>query len=328
MLKPTVAPHVRDIRRPFYHAGGVLLCMVPLTAFSCLYYGLRPLLLVLTGIVTAMLTELLCSAISRRRPTLIDGTAAVTGALVGAMMSPLTPFWVPVMGAAFAIGVAKVPFGGKGHNIFNPAAAGLAFCAICFPTRLFIYPDPSQSAVLPLWDTSSVITAVSPTELLRGGGATTTDWLSLLSGDFPGPVGSAGVLILLAAALYLFSRRSSSPIIVVSYLASCAIGAALFPRADVSAATSVQLELCTGLLLFAGVFLLCDPVTAPRFWLARVVYGVGAGMLVITLRWYGRFESCEFFAVLLVNSFSPLLDRTCWSLVRRIKRWKGGARHG
>lgn len=322
MLRPSVAPHLRDVRRPFYHTGGVLLCMIPLTVFSCLYYGVRPLLLVVAGMAAAMLTELLCCMVAHRRPTLSDGTAAVTGALIGAMMSPLSPFWVPMMGAAFAIGVAKMPFGGTGRNIFNPAAAGMAFCAICFPTRLFVYPDPAQSAALPLFDTSSVITAVSPTEQLSSGGSTSVGWLALLSGDFPGPVGSAGVLILVAAALYLFSCRSASPFILLPYLISCAVGAALFPRAAVGAGVSVQLELCTGLLLFAGVFMLSDPVTAPRFWLARIVYGVVAGILVIVLRWYGRFECCEFFAVLLVNSFSPLLDRTCWSLVRRCKHRK------
>lgn len=322
MLRPSVAPHIRDTRSPFYQTGGVLLCMIPLTFFSCLHYGVRPLLLVLTGIVSALLVELLCSVAAHRRPTWGDGTAAVTGALIGAMMSPLSPFWVPVMGAAFAIGVAKMPFGGVGRNIFNPAAAGLAFCTICFPTRLFTYPDPSQNAALPLFDTSSVITAVSPTAQLNAGGSTSVGWLSLLSGDFPGPIGAAGVLILVAAAVYLCVRRSASPCIILPYLVVCAVGAALFPRAAVTAAVSVQLELCTGLLLFAGVFLLSDPVTAPRFWLARVVYGALAGALVILLRHYGRFECCEFFAVLLVNSFSPLLDRTCWSFVHRIQKRK------
>ncbi len=323
MLKPSVAPHLRETHHPFYQAGGVLLCLVPVTAFSCLYYGLRPLILVLAGMLSAMLVELLCCAVAHRRVTLADGTAAMTGALIGAMMSPLAPFWVPVMGAAFAIGVAKMPFGGNGHCIFNPAAAGMAFCAICFPTRLFVYPDPGQSAPLPLWDTSSVITAVSPTEQLSSGGSTTVGWMALFSGDFPGPIGSAGVLVLLASALYLYTRRSASPIVFGSYLATCALGAALFPRAAVPASVSVPLELCTGLLLFCGVFLLGDSAVAPRFWLARIVYGVLAGALVILLRWYGRFECCEFFAVLLVNSFAPSLDRFCWSFARR---WQKEAR--
>ena len=326
MLKPTQAPHIRDVRSPFYATGGVLLCMVPLTAFSCLYYGLRPLMLVLLGVVSAMATELLCCLAAKRRPTLYDGSAAVTGALIGAFASPLMQWWIPIMGAAFAIGVAKMPFGGVGHNIFNPAAAGMAFCAVCFDRSLFVYPDPSQSEALPLFDISEVWTAVSPMEQLRSGGNTSVDFVSLICGDFPGPIGSAGVLVLIASAIFLFTRRSASPIVFTSYIVTCALGAALFPRAEIGGLVSMQLELCTGLLLFTGVFLLGDPVTAPRFWLARVVYGAGAGVLVIALRWYGRFECCEFFAVLLMNSFSPLLDRTCWSLVQRIKRWRGGER--
>lgn len=325
MLSHSAAPHLRESHRSFYQSGGALLCMIPLTLFPCLYYGIRPLLIVLCGIVSAMATELLCCVFARRRPTLADGSAAVTGALIGAMMSPIVPFWVPIVGSAFAIGVAKMPFGGNGRHIFNPAAAGAAFCAICFPTRMFVYPDPAQIATLPLIDTSTVIAAVSPMQQLQSGGSTSLGWMALLSGDFPGPIGSVGVLILLASALYLFTRHSSSLVILVPYLATCAIIAAMFPRAAVSIGTSVQLELCTGLLLFCGVFLLSDPVNAPRFGLARVVYGILAGIVVMILRWYGRFESCEFFAILLVNSFAPILDRTCWSWWRHLRR-KGGAR--
>lgn len=312
MLKPSASPHLRRIERPFYQAGGVLLCLVPLTAFSCLYYGVRPLLLVLIGMLTAVLTEVFCAAFARRRPTLNDGTSAVTGALIGCMMSPLTPFWVPAMGALFAIGVVKMPFGGTGRNVFNPAAAGVAFCALCFPTRLFTYPDPAQIAPLPMTDTSSVITALSPAAQLSHNATASIDWLSLITGNFAGPIGSAGVIVLLACALYLWMRRSSSLLIFTPYLATCALLAWIFPRSP--SPDAVLTELCTGLLLFTGVFLLCDPVTAPRHWLARVCYGVIAAMLVMLLRHFGRFECCEFFAVLLVNALAPVLDRTCWRI--------------
>ena len=322
MLKATAAPHLREAQRPAYQSFGVLLCLVPLTAFSCLHYGIRPLLLVLSGVISAVLTEFICGLFRHGRPSMSDATSLVTGGLIGAMMSPLTPFWVPAIGSVFAIGIAKMPFGGTGRNIFNPAAAGMAFCAVCFPTRLFVYPDPTLTNSLPLLDTSAVITAASPTAQLNSGGTTSYGWISLLSGDFPGPIGSTGVLILLACALYLFVRRSSSPLILIPYLIVCAIGAALFPRAEIAASTSVSLELCTGLLLFSGVFLLSDPVTAPRFWLARILYGVIAAILTMLLRHFGRFECCEFFAVMLVNSFSLLLDRGCWHLVTWLHRRK------
>ncbi len=310
MLKPSASPHLRRIERPFYQAGGVLLCLLPLTAFSCLYYGLRPLLLVLVGMVTAVLTELFGAFVSHRRPALADGTSAVTGALVGCMMSPLTPFWVPSLGALFAIGVVKLPFGGTGRNVFNPAAAGVAFCTICFPTRLFTYPDPALNPSLPLFDTSAVITALSPAAQLSNNATASVDWLSLITGNFAGPIGSAGVIVLLACALYLWMRGSSSLLIFTPYLATCTLLAWWFPRS--SSPTAVLTELCTGLLLFTGVFLICDPVTAPRHWLARVCYGVLAAILVMGLRHSGRFECCEFFAVLLVNALAPALDRTCW----------------
>ncbi len=319
MLKASVAPHLRETYRPLYQSLGVLLCLSAVTAFSCLNFGWRPLLLVACGMLAAALAELLCCAFAARRPA-VDGSAAVTGALIGAMMSPLSPLWVPAIGAAFAIGVAKMPFGGYERNIFNPAAAGVAFCAICFPTRLFVYPDTSQNALLPLWDTSSVITAVSPTAQLNSGGTTSYSWISLISGDFPGPIGAAGILVLLACAVYLFVRRSASPLIFLPYLTVCLLWAALFPRADIAANASISLELCTGLLLFSGVFLLGDPITAPRYGPARVVYGVLAAILTMLLRRYGRFECCDFFAVLLVNSFSSLLDRGCWHAVRRFKK--------
>ena len=316
MLKPSASPHLRRIERPFYQAGGVLLCLAPLTAFSCLYYGIRPLLLVLAGLLTAVLTEVLCAAFAHRHPALNDGTSAVTGALIGCMMSPLTPFWVPVMGSLFAIGVVKMPFGGTGRNVFNPAAAGLAFCALCFPTRLFTYPDPTLNPSLPLIDTSSVITALSPAAQLSHNAAAPIDWLSLVTGSFAGPIGSAGVIVLLACALYLWMRGSGSLLIVTPYLATCTLLAWAFPRSLSSGA--VLIELCTGLLLFTGVFLLCDPVTAPRHWLARVCYGILAAVLVMGLRHFGRFECCEFFAVLMVNALAPVLDRTCWRLADRL----------
>ncbi len=322
MLKPSVAPHLRRVEHPFYQASGVLLCILPLVAFSCLYYGLRPAFVVLTGMISAVATELLCSLARKRAPKLSDGTAAVTGALIGCMMSPLTPFWVPAIGACFAIGVAKMPFGGTGRNVFNPAAAGMAFCVICFPTRLFIYPDPSVEQTIPFLDTSSVITALSPAAQLANSGRSSLSWLSLLSGAFSGPIGSAGIIILIACALYLFVRGSASPLITVPYLAVCAWFAARFPRADIPATDSIMLELFTGLLLFTGVFLLCDPVTAPRHYLARIVYGVLAGILVMLLRHFGRFECCEFFAVLLVNSLSPILDRSCWQLTHWLSEVK------
>lgn len=329
-LKTANAPHLRLTERSAALSLDVLIALVPLCVFSFVYYGIRPILLVLTGIATAVICELLCCALMRRKPTVLDGTAAVTGGLVGAMMSPLSPYWLPAIAAAFAILVVKMPFGGTGRNVFNPAAAGLAVVTVCFPGRVFLYPYAGLLQPLPLGDISGIYTAQSPNMILNSGGGTNLTWLNVLQGSFPGPIGATAVAVLLACLLYLFARHTASPLIALPYLVTCALLAALFPRAAVSPGTSVMLEMSAGVLLFSGVFLITDPVTAPRHWLARILYGAGAAVFVMLLRHFGRFECVAYFGVLLANAFSPVLDRFCWSMAYRVReRWqirRGGGR--
>lgn len=318
-LKKAEAPHLRQAERATYMSLDLLIALVPLCIFSTVYYGLRPVLLVLTGLVTAVLCELLCCLVMRRRPTVLDGSAAVIGGLTGAMMSPISPYWVPAVAAAFAIVVVKMPFGGTGRHVFHPAAAAMALCAVCFPTRVFTYPDPGLNVPIPLGDTAGVITALSPAEQLSSGAQISYHWITLLRGDFAGPIGATAIAVLLACMLYLFARHTASPLIVLPYLLTCAACAVLFPRTAGSAGNSVMMELCSGMLLFTGIFLLTDTVTAPRHWLGRVVYGVLAGALVMSLRHFGRFPCTAFFAVLLVNAFAPVIDRWCWRLVYTLR---------
>lgn len=327
-LKTGYAPHLRRTERASYMSLDVLVTFIPLCIFSYIYYGFRPILLVLSGMLTAMVCECLCRALRRRRPTLFDGTAAVTGGLIGLAMSPLTPYWVPMVGAAFAIVVVKMPFGGAGRNIFNPAAAGIAVVTHCFSSRLFVYPELSLLKPLALSGEQEVLTQMSPAAQLAGGAQPSYGVVELLLGRFPGPIGGTAILVLLACALYLFVRRTSSPIITGSFLAVCALSALLFPRAGLARGDSLLYELCSGYLLFAAVFLLNDPVTAPRYWLGRLLYGVLAGALVMALQYYGRFEASACFAVLLVNAFSPMLDRWSWRLVHWVTRKRRTAEGG
>ena len=147
------------------------------------------------------------------------------------------------------------------------------------------------------------------------GGATTYNENTLLLGNFPGPIGATAIAVLIACAVYLFSRRTASPWITLPYLAVCALSAVLFPRVVGGWQNSVLLELCSGYLLFAGIFLMTDPVTAPRYWLGRILYGALGGALTMALRYHGRFEAGACFAVLIVNAFAPVIDRWSWRLV-------------
>lgn len=309
------APHWRQIEQASYRCWDVLIPLIPLTVYSCVYYGLRPLYVMLCSVAAAMAAEWLGYVLQMRRAPLTDGTAAVTGGVIGLVMSPIVPLWVPVVASFFAIWVVKLPFGGRGHNIFNPAAGGLALVTVLFPAQMFLYPDPERSIA----DMSNLITQTSPAALLRAGATPGYSPMDIAISNFPGPIGS--VLIILAACiLYLFVRRASSPCVVVSFLATCALWAVLFPRVSGPAWSSVLLELCSGYLMLTATFLIADPVTAPRHWLARIVYGVLAGLLVMLLRQVGQFEEGACFAVLICNLFADVLDRWCWKLCYTIRR--------
>lgn len=320
--KPANAPHLRRTERASMMSFDVLIALLPLCIFSAVYYGARPVILVLTGMLAAVLCETAACLFMKRVPTVADGTAAVTGGIVGMLIPPMAPYWMPVVGAAFAILVVKMPMGGSGRNLFNPAAAAIAVLTLCFSGTMFRYPDPGQNVPLPLTGSlAQVITESSPAAQMMSGGQTLYTPAMLLMGDFPGPIGATAIIVLVPCALYLFSRRSASFFITASYLAACAGMAVLFPRVP-GASNSVLMELCSGYLLFTGVFLLNDPVTAPRHWLGRLAYGALAGVLVMLLRYYGRFEEGACFAVLLVNALAPVIDRGSWYLLnlRRIRK--------
>ena len=315
-FKQLPAPHFRTSDSCLLMNLDVLVCVAALCVFSAIYYGWRPVFIVLLCMATALVCELLCCALMKRKPTVNDSTALTTGALVGAMMSPLAPYWVGMLASAVAICCLKMPFGGTGRNMFNPAAGGVAVVTLLFPSLMFSYP--TLDTQLPLsWDgLSTVLTQKSPAAQLAAGAVPPYSVSDLLLGRYPGAIGTTAALILIACAIYLSIRHSGSPIITVSYLATCVLGFWLFPQAE----NALLLELCAGYLLFAGIFLMGDPVTAPRFWLARIGYGILGGSVMILLRHVGQFEEGACFGILIVNAFAPILDRGAWRLWNAVRR--------
>ena len=249
--------------------------------------------------------------------------AAVTGLLIGLLMSPMVDMWVPMVGTAFAIVVAKAPFGGTGRNVFNPAAAGVALLTYCVPTSMFTYPALRGGEALPLTftlDSATIATEASLASQIKTGAVPSIEPLDILLGDFAGAIGTTAFLILLMLVGYLMVRRTVSPWVVLPYFITCVLMAWASPLSGMNPLSSLLLQLGSGYVLFAGIFLINDPVTAPRFWLGRVVYGVLTAVLVMLLQREGRFEAGSCFAVLLMNAFSPIIDRWSWHLWHRLTR--------
>ncbi len=318
------APHIRTEARAEHMILDVLVAVFPLCVYSAVNYGLRPVWIVLLSMLSAVVSEWICCTL-RRRPlrTVLDGSAAVTGAIIGLVMSPMVDYWVPMLGAAFAILVAKAPFGGYGRNVFNPAAAGLAVLTYCFPHRMFTYPAVSAIDLPTSMSVGdAVVSAPSLAAQLRAGATPTVTTMQLLLGDFAGPIGATAMLVLLACAGYLIIRRSISAWTVLPYMLTCCLMAVIYPASGVSLFNGAAAQLGAGYVLFTGVFLLNDPVTTPRFWLGRVVYGVLAAVLVMVLQHDGRAETGCCFAILIMNVLSPIIDRWSWHGWRYLNQWR------
>jgi electron transport complex protein RnfD len=175
---------------------------------------------------------------------------------------------------------------------------------------------------------TGIVTATSPAGQLSAGTHAAYGGMELLTGMIPGPIAGTGLIVLAAAALYLFVRHSTFPMVTGPYVLTCAVLAMLFPRTTGAWYVSVISELSAGYLLFAGLFLLNSCIT-PRSRTGRAVYGILAGCTVMLLRHVGQFEEGTCFAVLLVNAFAPRLDHICWrvrALARRL--WERRSRRG
>lgn len=310
------------------HEGRMMLDMlmaaVVLGIFSAVTFGLRPLLILGVSCLTALVCETVSCLIGRRPMRMVfDGTAAITGLTVGLLMSPMVDMWVPVVGTAFAILVVKAPFGGTGRNVFNPAAAGVALLTYCFPHQMFTYPAIPNGTRLPndwVLDKAEVITEMSLAGKIHSGGVPSIDRINILLGNFTGAIGATAFLVLLMLMAYLIVRRTISHWVVLPYLVTCIVIAWLFPLSGMNPVLSFLLQLGSGYVLFAGVFLINDPVTAPRFWLGRLVYGAVAALLVMLLQRVGRFEAGTCFAILLLNALAPIIDRWSWHVWYYVKQ--------
>lgn len=292
------------------------LALAALLVLPVIYFGPRPLLLALCAIAVCLACDVLFCLVFRRTVGSGDPSPLVTGLVIALLMPANAPYWLPALAAVFAMLAAKLPFGSTGRNLFNPAAAGVAFATVCQPALLFSYADPAAGP-LPLGDASQAVLGAAPGASLAQGLKPSILPLDMLWGVYPGPMGCTAALVIGAASLYLFFKRTAQWETTVFFLLAAALAAVLFPRIACSALTSVKYELLSGSLLFCSVFLAGDPVTSPRTFTGRCLYGFLAGALVMAVRHAGAYEQGACFAILIANAFTPVFDQ--WVLYIRMK---------
>ena len=286
----------------------VVIALMPAVIISVLFYGWSELLILAVSVASCVLLEWAITKWLLKKPcTVGDLSAVVTGLLLAMNLPSTTPWWVVVIGAVMAIGVAKMTFGGLGQNIFNPAITARVFLLISFPAIMTDWTVP-QGFI-------QNVDAVSGATLLGIAGekgalaVADVDMLNTFLLNIGGSAGEISALALLAGWVYLLVRKVIKPWITLSIFGTVAVIAAIFHLCNPEMFTGPVFNLLTGGIILGACFMATDYVTSPMSNWGGVVYGVGIGIVVMMIRYFGSYPEGMSFAILIMNCAVPLLNR-------------------
>ena len=311
------SPHVHggdSIEKNMY---GVLIALVPTFIFSIVFFGLGAILVTLTSVAACLVFEYVIQKyLMKQRPTIWDGSAIITGVLLAFNLPSSLPLWIVVIGALVAIGIGKMSFGGLGNNIFNPALVGRVFLLISFPVQMTTWPVPNGFA------TADAVTGATPLALVKEAvknGQAVGDTLSsvgittsnLILGNIGGSLGEVAAIGLLLGFAYMLIRKIISWHIPVAIFATVIVFSGILNLADPAQFAGPVFHLFTGGLMLGAIFMATDYVTSPMTHKGMLLYGVGIGLLTVIIRVFGAYPEGMSFAILIMNGFTPLINRYC-----------------
>jgi electron transport complex protein RnfD len=314
----------------------VLLALLPATAFNIYLFGWPALFLFAITIGACVAVEAGCFALGDRpvKVALSDNSAVLTGWLMASSLPPWAPWWIGVLGAVFAIALAKHAFGGLGQNVFNPAMVGRTVLLVSFPVVMtaWVMPHPLFSAGAPgfsdaiaitfgghMPDSMSAASALGfvKTELSRGIPVTQSmadvahvpDLMDMSLGYRAGSMGETSALLILLGGLFLMYKRVISWHIPVGVMATLFLMGTLFNAIDPARYTSGMFHLMSGATFLGAFFIATDYVTSPVSKMGQLIFAVGVGLFAWTIRTYAGYPEGMAFAVLLMNSLTPIIDQ-------------------
>lgn len=285
----------------------VIIALLPAVLVSILFYGWSEVLVLAVSVASCVLLEYAITRWMLKTPSTIgDLSAAVTGLLLAMNLPSTTPWWVIVIGAVIAIGVAKMTFGGIGQNVFNPAITARVFLLISFPTYMTDWTIPQ--GFLHANDAVSGATLLGMVNEGGVAGIADVSYLRTLFLNIGGSAGEISAIALLIGFAYLVIRKVVKPWITLSIFGTVVLISGIFCLADPSQFTDPVFNLLTGGLILGACFMATDYVTSPMSTLGGVIYGIGIGVIVMMIRYFGSYPEGMSFAILLMNMTVPLLN--------------------
>ena len=310
-MKLTVAssPHIRGDFKSSRIMLDVMLALVPAMVVGIWMHGFRSLIVTLVSISSCVFLEWMYAKVTKTRNTVIDGSALVTGMLLAMTLPATVPYWLVIVGAAFAIIFVKALCGGLGQNIFNPALSARGFMMLIAPAYMVRFEGvDGVTAATPL---HHMVMPALPEESI----------LDMFLGNCPGSIGEISALALLVGGAYLVYRKVISPRIPLAYLGSVAVLTLLFHRTDAPVDWMLY-SLFSGGLMLGAIFMATDYATSPVTAKGQVIYGIGCGILTVIFRYFGLFPEGVTYAILLMNALVWIIDR--YTAPRRFGVKKGG----
>ena len=296
---------------------GVIIALLPALRVSFYFFGIGSAIVCATSVAACVLLEWAINKfmLKNERTTICDGSAVLTGLLLGFNLPSNLPIWIIIIGAVFAIGVGKMTFGGLGNNLFNPALVGRAALLVAFPAQMTTWPKVGQLGISGYLDAETGATPLAiMKDAIKSGDASLLnqlpDSLNLFIGNHPDGAGAMGEICALALLLglaYMLWKKIITWHIPVSIIGTVFVLAGLMHLANPAYANPIAVIFSGGLMLGA-IFMATDYVTSPMTAKGQLIYGVAIGVLTVVIRNWGAYPEGMSFAILIMNAFTPLIN--------------------
>ena len=314
----SLSPHAHGTDTVERNMYGVIIALLPALLVSFFFFGIGSAIVCATSVAACVCFEWAINKfmLKNQRTTVCDGSAILTGLLLGFNLPSNLPLWIIIIGALFAIGVGKMTFGGLGNNLFNPALVGRAALLVAFPAQMTSWPQPGQWMSYLDADTGATPLAIMK-EAIKSGDASVLEnlpeslhmfiGLPTYCGYGAGSLGEVCALALLLGFAYMLWKKIITWHIPVSIIGTVFVCAGLLHLVNPIYADPISVIFSGGLMLGA-IFMATDYVTSPMTAKGQLIYGVAIGFLTVVIRNWGAYPEGMSFAILIMNAFTPLIN--------------------
>ncbi len=322
----TSSPHIRSNDTTQSIMLSVLIALTPAVVFSGFLFGWRAIIIILLCVGSSILAEALFNICCKKRQTISDLSAAVSGLLLALTLPVTVPLWIPIVGAFFAMIVVKGVFGGLGSNFMNPALAARAFLFVAWPVHMTTWLKPFEYDGVPVLlnvNVDQIVTSATPLQSLRNFEYSFTNLGDLFWGNIAGSIGETSAILLLIGGIYLLVRKVITWHIPVFYIGTVGILAYLFPTSG-TPAQYMTAQILGGGLLLGAIYMATDYASSPTTKKGRIIYAIGCGLLTFMFRRFSNYPEGVSFAILLMNTLAWVID----GITKPRRFGKGGAFYG